>query len=122
AAVGDAQLPARGLPADAAHLHRAREVARPPGAGAAALRARRPRLPLSRLVFVTRQVDPEHPVLAATVPMIRALAARFDHVTVLAAGAVDGVLPANCTVRLYGSDSRVQRGRGYLDALGEELA
>ena len=99
-------LPARRLPADAAHLHAARQVARPPAARAAALRARRPRLPVSRLVFVTQQVDPEHPVLAATVPKIRALAARFDEVAVLAASAVDGVLPGQLPVRLYGSDSR----------------
>jgi len=76
---------------------------------------------LSRLVFVTQQVDPEHPVLAATVPKIRALAARFDEVTVLAAGAVEGVLPPNCRVRLYGSPSRLRRGRLYLGALADEL-
>jgi len=73
------------------------------------------------LVFVTQQVDPEHPVLGATVPKIRALATRFDEVAVLAAAAVDGVLPENCHVRLYGSDSRVQRGRLYTAALRDEL-
>jgi glycosyltransferase involved in cell wall biosynthesis len=73
------------------------------------------------LVFVTQQVDPEHPVLAATVPKIRALASRFDEVAVLAASAVDGALPENCRVRLYGSDSRVARGRRYTGALRDEL-
>jgi glycosyltransferase involved in cell wall biosynthesis len=73
------------------------------------------------IVFVTQQVDPEHPVLAATVPKIRALAGRFDEVAVLAAHAVDGALPANCRVRLYGSDSRVRRGRLYTSALADEL-
>ena len=29
------------------------------------------------LVFVTQQVDPEHPVLAATVPKLRALATQL---------------------------------------------
>jgi glycosyltransferase involved in cell wall biosynthesis len=77
---------------------------------------------MTRLVFVTQQVDPEHPVLAATVPKIRALAERFDEVAVLAAGAVEGVLPDNCTVRLYGSSSRAVRGRLYLGALSDELA
>ena len=46
-----------------------------------------------KLVFVTQQVDPDHPVLAATVPKLRALAARFDEVVVIADGAVPGVLP-----------------------------
>jgi glycosyltransferase involved in cell wall biosynthesis len=76
---------------------------------------------MTRLVFVTQRVDPEHPVLAATVPKIRALAARFDEVVVLAADAVEGALPANCRVRLYGSPSRVQRGRRYVAALSDEL-
>jgi glycosyltransferase involved in cell wall biosynthesis len=73
------------------------------------------------IVFVTQQVDPEHTVLAATVPKIRALASRFDDVAVLAANAVEGVLPANCRVRLYGSDSRFARGRLYTAALRDEL-
>ena len=76
---------------------------------------------MTSFVFVTQQVDPEHPVLAATVPKIRALAARFDEVAVLAAGAVDGALPDNARVRLYGSDSRVERGRLYTAALRDEL-
>ena len=33
------------------------------------------RPPLPKLVFVTQQVDPAHPALAATVPKVRALAA-----------------------------------------------
>jgi glycosyltransferase involved in cell wall biosynthesis len=76
---------------------------------------------LSSLVFVTQQVDPESPVLGATVPKIRALASRFDDVAVLAGSAVDGVLPVNCRVRTYGSDSRLERGRLYTSALRDEL-
>jgi len=76
---------------------------------------------LTRLVFVTQQVDPQHPVLAATVPKVRALARRFDEVVVLAASAVPGVLPANCRVVAYGGDSRLQRGRRYGAALEREL-
>src|SRR5262245_14283893 len=121
AAVAAAPLRARRVRADAADVHRPRQVARPPGSGAAALRARRSRLSVSSLVFVTQQVDPEHPALAATVPKLRALARRFDEVAVLAAAAVDGVLPENCRVRLYGSPSRAGRGRLYTRALREEL-
>jgi glycosyltransferase involved in cell wall biosynthesis len=76
---------------------------------------------LTRLVFVTQQVDPEHPVLAATVPKIRALAQRFDEVAVLAASAAPGVLPANCRVVEYGDSSRFRRGRLYAAALEREL-
>jgi glycosyltransferase involved in cell wall biosynthesis len=76
----------------------------------------------TRLVFVTQQVDPEHPVLAATVPKIRALAARFDEVVVLAAAGTRDVLPANCRLVLYGDASRLRRGRLYASALDRELA
>ncbi|MEI8105437.1 MAG: glycosyltransferase family 4 protein [Actinomycetes bacterium] len=76
---------------------------------------------MSRLVFVTQQIDPEHPVLAATIPKIRALAERFDEVAVLADAAVDGVLPSNCHVRVFGAASRVERGRRYIAALNAEL-
>jgi glycosyltransferase involved in cell wall biosynthesis len=73
------------------------------------------------LVFVTQQVDPEHPVLAATVPKIRALAERLDEVVVLADRVVPGVLPDNCRTFEYGSSSRVERGRRYLSALAREV-
>jgi glycosyltransferase involved in cell wall biosynthesis len=72
-------------------------------------------------VFVTQQVDPGHPVLAATVPKLRALAARFDEVVVLAAAAEPGVLPGNCRVVLYGAGSRLRRGARYAEALEREL-
>jgi hypothetical protein len=51
-----------------------------------------------RLIFVTQRVDPDHPVLAAAVPKIRALAARLDEVVVLARSAGPGVLPDHCRV------------------------
>jgi glycosyltransferase involved in cell wall biosynthesis len=76
---------------------------------------------LSSLVFVTQQVDPEHAVLAATVPKIRALARRFDEVAVLASSAVPGALPENCRVLEYGAASRLDRGRRYATALEHEL-
>jgi glycosyltransferase involved in cell wall biosynthesis len=73
------------------------------------------------LVFVTQQVDPEHPALGATVPKIRALAERLDEVVVLTDRAVPGALPANCRVRLFGAASRVRRGKLFAAALNEEL-
>ena len=58
---------------------------------------------MKRIVFVTQRVDPDHPALGATVPMLRALAERVDEVSVLALSAVYGALPDNCTVRLFGA-------------------
>jgi hypothetical protein len=43
---------------------------------------------MAKLVFITQQVDPVHPALAATVSKIAALAARVDEVVVLADGRV----------------------------------
>lgn len=76
---------------------------------------------MRRLLFVTQQVDPAHPALAATVPKIRALAALADEVVVLADGAVDRVLPENCRVRTFGARSRAARGARFEAALAAEL-
>lgn len=75
----------------------------------------------AKLVFVTQQVDPGHPALAATVPKIRALASLVDEVVVLADGAVDGVLPSNCRVRTFRASRRVSRGARFETALAREL-
>src|SRR6266576_5005084 len=64
---------------------------------------------MRRLVFLTQSVDPEHPVLAATIPKIRALAERVDEVVVLAQSGGRNGLPANVEVRTFGASSRVQR-------------
>jgi glycosyltransferase involved in cell wall biosynthesis len=77
---------------------------------------------VTRIVFITQKVDPEHPALGAAVAKIGALAARFDEVVVLADGAVEGVLPANCRVRLFGAPTRRARGTRFVRALNEELS
>jgi glycosyltransferase involved in cell wall biosynthesis len=77
---------------------------------------------VTRIVFVTQKVDPDHPALGAAVAKIRALAERFDEVVVLADGAVEGVLPANCRVRLFGAPDRRSRGMRFASALNEELS
>jgi len=76
---------------------------------------------MRRLLFVTQQVDPGHPALAATVPKIRALAGLVDEVVVLADGAVEGVLPENCRVRTFRAGTRAGRGMRFETALGSEL-
>jgi glycosyltransferase involved in cell wall biosynthesis len=76
---------------------------------------------MTKLVFITQQVDPRHPALAATVPKIRALAELVDEVVVLADGAVPGVLPGNCRVRVFRAPHRALRGARFETALVREL-
>src|SRR4249920_597750 len=77
--------------------------------------------PVTKLVFITQQVDPRHPALAATVPKIRALAELVDEVVVLADGAVEGVLPQNCRVRTFRAGLKAVRGARFETALAREL-
>jgi glycosyltransferase involved in cell wall biosynthesis len=76
---------------------------------------------LPKLLFVTQQVDPAHPALAATVPKVRALAARVDELVVLADGAVPEALPANCRVRTFRARAKAGRGLRFEAALAAEL-
>jgi glycosyltransferase involved in cell wall biosynthesis len=75
-----------------------------------------------KLVFITQQVDPAHPALAATVPKIRAIAAGVDEVVVLADAAMPGVLPANCRIRTFRAGHRLGRGLRFESALTRELS
>ena len=77
---------------------------------------------MSRLVFLTQQVDPAHPTLGVTAAKIRALADRVDEVVVLADHVVPGQLPANCRVRLFGAPNQVLRGARFAAALNRELS
>jgi glycosyltransferase involved in cell wall biosynthesis len=76
---------------------------------------------MRRLVFVTQQVDPEHPALAATVRKVEALAARVDELVVLADGVVPGVLPSNCRAQIFAAPTRAGRGLRFESALAREL-
>ena len=64
---------------------------------------------MRRLVFLTQSVDPSHPALAATIPKLRALAARVDELVVIAQSAAAADLPANVEVRTFGAASRAGR-------------
>jgi len=68
---------------------------------------------LSKLVFITQRVDAEDPVLAATIPKIRALAARVDEVAVLAQSGNHDGLPDNVVLRTFGASSRIARGARF---------
>lgn len=76
---------------------------------------------MRKLIFVTQQVDPGHPALAATVPKIRALAERVDEVVVLADRTVAGALPGNCRSLSFASRTRAGRGARFEALLAREL-
>lgn len=61
-----------------------------------------------RLVFVTQTFDPSHPVLAQTVDLVDALAARVQHLAVVTRTA-EGPAPENASVRTF--DARTRAGR-----------
>jgi glycosyltransferase involved in cell wall biosynthesis len=76
---------------------------------------------LTKLVFITQQVDPGHPALAATVPKIRALAERMDEVVVLADRAVAGTLPDNCRSLSFAARGKTRRGARFQALLAREI-
>jgi len=76
---------------------------------------------MQRLVFITQSVDPDHPALAATIPKIRALAARVDELVVLAQSARPDGLPDNVDVRAFGSPARIGRGLRFERQLARAL-
>ena len=76
---------------------------------------------MRRLVVVTQKADPADPVLGATMPKLRALAARVDELVVLAASSVPGALPDNCRVRHFAAGTKPLRGLRFEAALAREL-
>lgn len=76
---------------------------------------------MRRLVFATQKLDPADPVLAATVPMVRALAERVDELVVLCDSAVPGAAPGNVRVHEFGAPTQLQRGARFTWALAREL-
>jgi glycosyltransferase involved in cell wall biosynthesis len=76
---------------------------------------------MRRLIFATQKLDPNDPVLGATVPMVRALAARVDELVVLCDSAVPAALPANARFREFGARTQAERGARFTVALAREL-
>jgi glycosyltransferase involved in cell wall biosynthesis len=76
---------------------------------------------VKRLVFLTQSVDPQHPVLAATIPKIRALAERVDEVVVVAQSGTQDGLPSNVDVRRFGAASRPGRAWRFERELARAL-
>jgi len=74
-----------------------------------------------KLVFITQELDPEHPALAATSAQVAALARKVDELVVLAGRVVPDGLPTNVRVRTFGAGVRVGRGARFELALTREL-
>jgi glycosyltransferase involved in cell wall biosynthesis len=76
---------------------------------------------MTKLVFVTQQVDREHPTLGAAADMVAALASRFDEVVVLAASAAVRTLPSNVRFRSFSAPTQLLRGLRFEAGLAREL-
>jgi len=76
---------------------------------------------VSRLLFVTQQVDPAHPTLGAAGAMVRALAERVDEVVVLASTAAVETLPGNVRFHSFAAPTQALRGARFEAALVREL-
>jgi len=74
-----------------------------------------------KLVFITQRVDEDDPTLGATVPKLRALAARVDELVVLALHAVPTPLPANVRVESFGAGGSALTGMRLAARLAHEL-
>jgi glycosyltransferase involved in cell wall biosynthesis len=72
-----------------------------------------------KLVFCTQKLDANDPVLAATVPMVRALAARVDELVVLCDTATFRL--DNVRVHEFGAATQIGRGARFEAALAGEL-
>jgi glycosyltransferase involved in cell wall biosynthesis len=74
-----------------------------------------------RVVFITQQFDPDHPLLATTVPQVAAIARQVDEVVVVAETVVESALPANARAYSFRSSTRIGRGVRVDAALAREL-
>lgn len=76
---------------------------------------------MRRLIFATQKLDSRDPILAATVPKVRALAERVDELVVICDSAEPGIEPENVRVREFGGGSQAGRGARFAGALLREL-
>jgi glycosyltransferase involved in cell wall biosynthesis len=76
---------------------------------------------MRKLIFATQKLDSRDPILAATVPKVRALAARVDELVVLCDSAEPGIVPGNVRVHEFGARAQAGRGARFVGALTREL-
>ena len=75
---------------------------------------------MKKLIFCTQRLDAADPVLAATVPMVRAVAERVEELVVLCDTACTDV-GDNVRVHEFGASTQLQRGARFEAALAREL-
>ncbi|MHB8470636.1 MAG: glycosyltransferase family protein [Gaiellaceae bacterium] len=76
---------------------------------------------MRKLVFLTQRLAARDPILGATVPMVRALAARVEELVVLCDTAVPGSVPEHVRVHEFGAPVQALRGARFEAALLREL-
>jgi glycosyltransferase involved in cell wall biosynthesis len=76
---------------------------------------------VTKILFVTQQLDAEHPTLGAVAGMVRALAERVDELVVIAAAGTAETLPPNVRLRSFDAPTQALRGARYEAALVREL-
>jgi glycosyltransferase involved in cell wall biosynthesis len=74
-----------------------------------------------KLVFITQELDPEHPVLAQTVDLVLALSPRVDELAVVARSAHWEEIPANVSVRTFDEQGKIRRGLAFERSLAAAL-
>ena len=74
-----------------------------------------------RILFVTQTIDADHPALAQTIDVVRALAARSESVVVLCDSVGRHDLPDNVELRTFAAASRPVRGLRFVRAAGGQL-
>jgi glycosyltransferase involved in cell wall biosynthesis len=74
-----------------------------------------------KLVFITQELDPEHPALAQTVDLVRALSSRVDELAVVARDVEWEEIPANVSVRTFAETGKIARGLAFERSLAAAL-
>ncbi|MCW2963335.1 MAG: hypothetical protein JWO17_587 [Actinomycetia bacterium] len=74
-----------------------------------------------KLVFVTQELGPGHPVLAQTVDLVRALSSRVDELAVVARDVEWEDIPANVSVRTFEATGKFRRGLAFERSLAAAL-
>lgn len=74
-----------------------------------------------RIVFVTQTIDADHPVLAQTVDLVRALSTRCESVTVVCDSVRRHDLPGNVRFRSFGAGTRLARGLLFMRAVAASM-
>jgi glycosyltransferase involved in cell wall biosynthesis len=74
-----------------------------------------------KLVFITQELDPNHPALAQTVDLVRALSSRVDELAVVARDVQWEEIPANVSVRTFDEPGKIRRGLAFERSLAAAL-